>query len=178
MTAVATPRRPRYRARSMIVAVDVQYGVTAVTTAVVGWRAWPDATAALERVERHASPPAPYVPGAFVERELPYLRAALAGVTASLETIVIDGHVWLGVDRKGLGAHLYDVIGVPVIGVAKSAFVGAPSLAVVRGASARPLHVTAAGIDPAVAAAAIASMHGPFRLPTLLKRADSLARTR
>ena len=90
----------------MIVALDVQYGVTAVTTAVVGWHAWPDATAALERVERHASPPAPYVPGAFVERELPYLLAALASVTAPIETIVIDGHVWLGPDRPGLGVHV------------------------------------------------------------------------
>lgn len=162
----------------MIVALDVQYGVTAVTTAVVGWRAWPDATAALERVERHASPPAPYVPGAFVQRELPYLLAALAGVTAPIETIVIDGHVWLGVDRKGLGAHLHDHTRLPVIGVAKNAFVGAQALPVIRGDSAKPLHVTAAGIDPAAAAAAIASMHGPYRLPTLLKRADSLARTR
>ena len=162
----------------MIVALDVQYGVTAVTTAVVGWHAWPDATAALERVERHASPPAPYVPGAFVERELPYLLAALASVTAPIETIVIDGHVWLGVDRKGLGAHLHDRTHLPVIGVAKNAFVGAPSLPVIRGDSARPLHVSAAGVDPAAAAAAIASMHGPYRHPTLLKRADSLARTR
>lgn len=162
----------------MIVALDVQYGVTAVTTAVVGWQAWPDATAALERVERHASPPAPYVPGAFVERELPYLLAALAGVTAPIETIVIDGHVWLGVDRKGLGAHLHDRTRLPVIGVAKNAFVGAPAIPVIRGDSAKPLHVTAAGLDPAAAAAAIASMHGPYRLPTLLKRADSLARTR
>ncbi len=162
----------------MIVALDVQYGVTAVTTAVVGWHAWPDAAAALERVARHASPPAPYVPGAFVERELPYLLAALADVTAPIDTIVIDGHVWLGVDRKGLGAHLHDHTHLPVIGVAKNAFVGAPSLPVSRGDSARPLHVTAAGLDPTAAAAAIASMHGPYRLPTLLKRADSLARTR
>jgi deoxyribonuclease V len=162
----------------MIVALDVQYGVTAVTTAVVGWHAWPAAAAALERVERHASPPAPYVPGAFVERELPYLLAALAGVTASIDTIVIDGHVWLGVDRKGLGAHLHDHTRLRIIGVAKNAFVGAPSLPVIRGDSARPLHITAAGTDPAAAAAAIASMHGPYRLPTLLKRADSLARTR
>jgi len=162
----------------VIVALDVQYGVTAVTTAAVGWHAWPDATAALERVARHATPPAPYVPGAFVERELPYLLAALADVPAPIATIVIDGHVWLGPERPGLGAHLHSRVAIPVIGVAKNPFVGAPAVPVIRGDSARPLHVTAAGIDPATAAAAIAAMHGPFRLPTLLKRADSLARTR
>jgi deoxyribonuclease V len=46
---------------------------------------------------------------------------------------------------------------------------------VVRG-GARPLHVTALGLDAADAAARVAAMHGPYRLPTLLKRADQLAR--
>ena len=104
----------------MIVALDVQYGVTAVTTAAVGWHAWPDATAALERIARHATPPAPYVPGAFVERELPYLLAALADVPAPIATIVIDCHVWLGPELPGLGAHLHSRVAIPVIGVARS----------------------------------------------------------
>ncbi|MBK9034355.1 MAG: endonuclease V [Myxococcales bacterium] len=160
----------------MIVCVDVQYGVTAVTAALVGWHAWPDATAACELVDRHPPDPAPYVPGAFYQRELPYLAAIIARAPAPVTTIVIDGHVWLGPDRGGLGVHVHHRFGVPVIGVAKSAFVGAPALPVVRGGSARPLHVTAIGVEPAVAAAQLAAMHGPFRLPTLIKRADSLAR--
>lgn len=163
-------------APGMIVCVDVHYGAAAVTTALVGWHAWPDASAACERVDHHAGAPAPYVPGAFFERELPYLIAIVAHAPAPVTTVVIDGHVWLGPDRPGLGVHVHRQLGVPVIGVAKSAFVGAPALPVVRGGSARPLHVTAIGLDPVAAAAAIAAMHGPFRLPTLLKRADALAR--
>lgn len=52
----------------------------------------------------------------------------------------------------------------------------AGSVAVVRGASTNPLHVTAADLDPAAAAAHILSMHGPHRLPTLLTRVDRLCR--
>jgi deoxyribonuclease V len=47
---------------------------------------------------------------------------------------------------------------------------------VVRGASARPLHVSAIGIDPREAAARVRAMHGPYRIPTLIRRADALAR--
>lgn len=45
----------------MVVAIDVQCGGTAVTTAVVGWRAWTDAAPAWTRVDRHPGAPAPYV---------------------------------------------------------------------------------------------------------------------
>jgi deoxyinosine 3'endonuclease (endonuclease V) len=79
--------------------------------------------------------------------------------------------------RPGLGAYLSSAIGVPVIGVAKTQFVSANAIRVVR-ASTRPLYVTGVGIDPAEAASHIASMHGPYRLPTLLKLVDSRARGR
>ncbi len=45
-----------------------------------------------------------------------------------------------------------------------------------RDSSKRPLIVTAIGIDESVAAKHIASMHGPYRIPTLLKWADHLSR--
>jgi deoxyribonuclease V len=38
------------------------------------------------------------------------------------------------------------------------------------------LFVTAAGIAPPRAADLVRSMHGPHRIPTLLKRTDQLAR--
>jgi deoxyribonuclease V len=123
---------------------------------------------------RSATPPAAYAPGRFYQRELPYLLGVLAGMTPEL--VVIDGNVWLANHAPGLGARLHAEIGVPVVGVAKNSFRGAPAIAVVRGASAKPPHVTAAGIDPAVAADRVRAMHGEFRIPTLLKRADSLAR--
>ncbi len=160
----------------MFVCVDVQYGATAITAALVGFRAWTDATSALELVDAHVPDPAPYVAGAFFERELPYLVAIVGRVTEPIEAIIIDGFVWLGPDRPGLGVHVHERFAVPVIGAAKSRFRGATPVPVVRGASAQPLLITAIGIDPSVAAVHIAAMHGPFRIPTLIKRADSLAR--
>ena len=98
-----------------------------------------------------------------------------------VETIIVDGYVWLGPEnRPGLGAHLYEALGkqVPVIGVAKSMFRGATNAeAVLRGRSRRPLYVTAAGMDPVIAAKNIQGMHGPHRIPTLLKRVDQLCRS-
>jgi len=166
----------------MIVAVDVHYGVRAVTTAAVGFAAWTDARAAFEEVVGDPTPPRPYQPGEFYQRELPYLLTILATVTRRhpIATVVIDAHVWLDGGRPGLGAHLYRALDgrLAVVGVAKSAFRGAPAIAVVRGTSKQPLYVSAAGLVPPEAAARIAAMHGPHRIPTLIKRADSLARER
>jgi deoxyribonuclease V len=79
---------------------------------------------------------APYVPGQFYQRELPPLRAVLAGVTG-IELLVIDGYVDLAPDgRPGLGAHVHAEIGVPVIGVAKTPFAAAThAVPVTRGAA-------------------------------------------
>ncbi len=160
----------------MIVCVDVQYGPTAITAALVGFRAWTDASPALELVDSHVPDPAPYVAGAFFERELPYLVAIIGRVSEPIDAIIIDGYVWLAPGRPGLGVHVHERFGVPVIGAAKSRFRGATPVPIIRGMSTQPLLITAIGIDPAAAAAHIAAMHGPFRIPTLLKRADSLAR--
>lgn len=160
----------------MIVCVDVDYGSAAVVAALVGFHAWADEVAALELVDRHDAAPAPYTPGAFFERELPYVAEIVARVTDPIEVIVIDGYVWLGPERRGLGVYVHERCGAPVIGVAKSAFAGASAVPVVRGESARPLFVTAIGIDAALAAEHVRGMHGAFRIPTLIKRADSLAR--
>lgn len=64
----------------------------------------------------------------------------------------------------------------PVIGVAKTRFAGADAIEVVRGDSARPLYVTAVGIDAAHAARCVTGMAGEFRIPALLQRVDALAR--
>lgn len=120
---------------------------------------------------------APYQPGQFWRRELPPLRAVLAGVDR-LALLVVDGYVDLDpAGRPGLGAVAHEEFGVPVIGVAKNAFRGAThAVPVLRGASARPLFITAVGLPPAEAAAAVQRMAGPFRLPDALRRADALAR--
>jgi deoxyribonuclease V len=66
-----------------------------------------------------------------------------------------------------------------VVGVAKTRFAGAGGSAVpiCRGGSRSPLYITAAGADAIDAAGWVAAMHGPHRVPTLLKRVDRLART-
>lgn len=120
----------------------------------------------------------PYRPGEFFVRELPPLRAVLQGV-AGLGLVVVDGYVDLDASgRPGLGAHVQAEFGVPVIGVAKTAFRTAThAMPVLRGHSARPLFVTAAGMPLADAADLVRHMAGCFRLPDALRRADALART-
>jgi deoxyribonuclease V len=159
----------------MLCCVDVDYQPAGVTAAAVGFTEWGAELASVEVVVRSFDAPQPYEPGAFAKRELPYLQAVLARMPA-LDAILVDAYVWLGTDRPGLGKVLHDACGVPVIGVAKTRFEGATAIDIVRGDSARPLHVTAVGIDVAVVAEHVRTMHGEFRIPTLIKRADALAR--
>lgn len=162
----------------MLVCMDVDYRTEVSVAAGVLFREWTDGAEAGHVVER--GPPAePYEPGQFYRRELPHLLRLLAAVSEPLEALVVDGYVWLGEERPGLGAHLYEALGrrVPVIGVAKTAFhSSALARPVLRGQSQRPLFVTAVGLDAAEAAEHVRGMHGPSRLPTLLSRVDRLCR--
>lgn len=160
-------------------AFDVHYEPNATRVAAVGFVAWSDAQPSCERV-RLLPPAAPYVPGEFYRRELPPIRALLAELAEKPAVLVVDGHVWLQPGQPGLGAHLHAALGgrSAVVGVAKSAFGGVSGAwrEVRRGRSAQPLWVDAVGLPDEAAAAAVASMHGPFRVPTLLRRVDQLAR--
>jgi deoxyribonuclease V len=92
--------------------------------------------------------------------------------------MVVDGYVWLADCVPGLGGHLHAAVGGVVVGVAKTKFAGCTSaVPVYRGASRSPLYVTAAGAAAAEAAGWVAGMHGPYRVPTILKRVDVLARS-
>lgn len=159
----------------MIAAVDVDYRDPDAVAACVTFSSWSDARPSGEHVERVRNVAA-YVSGRFYQRELPCIRAVLerAGVRPAL--VIVDGHVWLTGQGPGLGAHLSDAIGVPVIGVAKTEYAGAPSIEVLRGTSEKPLYVSAIGVDPAQAATWIRTMHGEHRIPTLLQRVDRLCR--
>lgn len=165
--------------RTMLACVDVDYRDTHALAACVLFRDWLDARPAAEWTQRIA-PIAPYEPGQFYRRELPCLLAVLAPRLEELQTIVVDGYVWLRDEHSpGLGAHLYEALGrrIPVIGVAKTCFQSATAAQpVVRGTSKRPLYVTAAGLDRVTAAACIRRMHGNHRLPTLLKHVDRCCR--
>jgi deoxyribonuclease V len=166
-----------YSGGGVFVATDVHYLASgaARAAAVVA------ADAAFSRLiaDRVALVPEvePYRPGRFYRRELPPLRAVLGGLD-QMAVLIIDGYADLDPDgRPGLGARARDEFGVPVIGVAKSAFRTAThAIAVLRGASARPLYVTATGMPRTDAADLVRQMAGQHRLPDALHRVDSLAR--
>jgi deoxyribonuclease V len=164
----------------MKICLDVDYRGDHAVAAGVLFHDWTDAVAAGEVVERVSAVEA-YVPGQFFRRELPCLCAVLARVRDPIELILIDGYVWLADEAQpGLGGHLCETLGksTPIIGVAKSRFRSAGSaISVFRGNEAmRPLFITAAGMDVREAAGHVQTMHGPYRIPTLLKRVDSLCR--
>ena len=120
---------------------------------------------------------AAYIPGEFYRRELPCILALIQQINEALDEMIVDGYVMLG-DKPGLGQYLYESFDgtIPVIGVAKSKFRGSADAEVLRGESIHPLYVTSAGADLQEAAGKIRTMHGPYRIPTLLKRVDLLAR--
>jgi deoxyribonuclease V len=162
-----------------IAILDAAYTEQGAGVGCVLARGWTAAEAAA-RFTKHVSGAAlGYEPGAFYKRELPLLLDMIRGLALIPCAYVIDGYVWLGPCKPGLGARLYDALGrsAPVIGVAKTSFRGDTwSTPIIRGGSSRPLFVTAAGLDGAKAAELIAAMHGDHRIPTLLKLADRLAR--
>lgn len=158
--------------------VDVDYHTTGACAAAVTFRDWSDAKAVDEKTV-HIFEVAPYVPGEFFRRELPCLLAVLKTLPA-IKTVVIDGYVWLDNESTlGLGGHLYQALGqrVQVVGIAKTKFRGAIEVCeVLRGSSTRPLYVSAAGIEAALAADCVRSMHGNHRIPSLISRVDYLCR--
>jgi len=163
----------------MLACVDVDYRAVGAVAACVLFESWTTGESAGEIVER-INEARPYEPGAFYKRELPCILAVLDNGRQPVRGIVVDGYVWLGdTQTPGLGARLYESLQqrVPVIGVAKTRFgQGEAASAVYRGRSRQPLFVTAAGMPVEDAARDITRMHGRFRIPTLLKRADQLCR--
>jgi deoxyribonuclease V len=161
----------------LFVATDVHYLETGgARAAAVGY-----ADAAFSRLTQDRAELVPeiqpYQPGRFYLRELPPLHAVLDGL-AGMALLVVDGYADLDPDgRPGLGAYAHEEFGVPVIGVAKTAFRTAThAIPVLRGTSARPLYVTAAGMPRTDAAELVRRMAGPHRMPDALRRVDTLAR--
>ena len=159
--------------------IDVDYQGPCALAACVVFDGWCDATPQAKH-KKTITDVAPYVPGQFYLRELPCLLAVLGELAAPPELVIVDGYVWLDNDHHpGLGAYLYDALQqqVVVVGVAKTRFARSNvAIEVLRGDSRKPLYVTAAGMDPETAAEHIAAMHGPFRIPTLLKLVDQLSK--
>ena len=160
----------------MIVATDVHYQNRAGNAAALVFDTWDASTAVAKYVEA-TRPVLDYQPGLFFERELPCLLNVLAVVAEPYDTVIVDGHVWLA-DQPGMGHHLYEALNrqVAVVGVAKRPFHEGRATEVLRGNSQTPLYVTAIGVDLELAVERVRTMHGPFRLPTLLKQVDTLCR--
>jgi deoxyribonuclease V len=160
--------------------VDAHYDRDRTTAACLVFRNWPDA-APIEIIKIMGPAAATYQSGRFYRRELPILLEILQAAGEEFETVVIDGYVHLqAIIGKGLGAHLHEALayGPPVVGVAKTPLAVADRFVpVYRGKSRRPLFVSAIGCPVEEAAQCILSMHGPYRLPTLLKQTDQCART-
>jgi deoxyribonuclease V len=159
--------------------VDVHYlssGGARAALVLAGDRAYSRITGRKTAFVPHV---AAYVPGRFFQRELPPLRAVFDGVTG-IELLIIDGYVDLAPEGKpGLGARVHAVLGVAVVGVAKTPFATAThALPVLRGQATRPLYVTAAGMPAAEAAELVRGMSGEFRIPDALREVDALARGR
>ncbi|MCV2484923.1 endonuclease V [Flavobacterium sp. SH_e] len=123
-----------------------------------------------------------YIPGEFYKRELPCILSLLKQIDLStIEAIVVDGFVYLDDEEKyGLGGYLYEKLNkkIPIIGVAKTNFASIEKnkKALFRGDSKKPLYITSIGIDLEEAYKKVESMHGEFRMPTLLKELDRLTK--
>lgn len=163
----------------MIAIIDVQYSENIAYAVCLLFQQWEDDNA-YDEIKVKIDDIEKYCPGEFYKRELPCILALLEQVKVKLDYIVIDGYVWLDENgKKGLGGYLTESLEseIPIIGVAKNSFNrGEHAIAIQRGDSQKLLYVTSAGISKEEAAEFIKSMHGKFRLPTLIKAVDTAAR--
>lgn len=165
----------------MKIVIDVGYDGSSANAASLSFQNWNDHQPIKSHKNLIQNIEA-YEPGKFFKRELPCLLESLKNYDLKkVDTIIVDGFVWLNSDRKkGLGAYLFEALDekIPIIGVAKRKFHGENIFmkTIERGESKNPLFITAEGIELQQAANLIMSMHGKFRIPTLLKEVDKLSR--
>lgn len=123
-----------------------------------------------------------YKPGEFYKRELPCILSLLKKIKIdNIDLIIVDGYVYLDDNLKlGLGGHLYKNLegNIPIIGVAKTNFktLKEAKKEIIRGNSEKPLYITSIGIELNEATKLIKNMSGQYRMPTLLKKLDSLTK--
>lgn len=162
----------------MFCCTDVAYTDTRAVASGLVFENW-DSAVALEAVSVRIPTVAPYRSGHFFERELPCLLKLFESLPYPVDCLIVDGFVWLGPGRPGLGCYLYEALNgkVPVVGVAKNSFQGNSLAAPVqRGGSRKELWVTSQGIDLQEAVDGVRAMDGAYRNPTLLKAVDRACR--
>lgn len=164
----------------MILAFDTYYFENKAKTVCISFDDWSDEenysvdTETIENIEEYQS-------GEFYKRELPCILSLLNKIEIkNITTIIVDGFVYLDDDKRpGLGGHLYNQFNnVPIIGVAKTNFatLDKNKRQLHRGKSTKPLYITSIGIDLDEATELIKNMNGQNRIPTLLKKLDTLTK--
>src|SRR5688500_1299461 len=111
----------------MKIAVDVQYHPHAAVAGCIGFLDWTDEVVSYAATVT-SDVTAEYEPGSFYKRELPPILELLATLPFRPELVIVDAYVDVGDGKPGLGRRLHDAISLPVIGVAKSPFAGAPAI--------------------------------------------------
>ncbi|WP_422103982.1 endonuclease V [Winogradskyella sp.] len=162
----------------MILAFDTYYFDTKAKTVCLSFETWTDAKPK-QLVSEIIEGVAAYESGEFYKRELPCILSLLNRFDLdAIEFIIVDGYAVLNNEGKlGLGGHLFETLNkkTPIIGVAKSRFNGNNrySRELFRGKSKNPLYISAKGVALDLAFNLIQSMHGDYRIPTLLQILDS-----
>jgi deoxyribonuclease V len=164
----------------MIACLDVQYAESGACAAALVFECWESEKPILEK-QIYLHKIEKYEPGSFYKRELPPLLELLSHLPSQPDILLIDGYCDLSADgMPGLGARLFEQLPYSpvIVGVAKNRFKGTlHAKEVFRGDSSRPLFVTSIGITKEEAAEKVAAMHGKYRIPTMLKAVDNLARS-
>ena len=165
----------------MILALDTYYFENKAKTVALEFSNWSDNietarySEVLENIEE-------YISGEFYKRELPCILSLISKIDVKkIEFIIIDGYVFVDDNSKlGLGGFLYEKLNkkIPIIGVAKTDFISLTKnkISLLRGKSKNPLFISSIGINLNEVTDKIKQMSGEFRIPTLLKKLDTLTK--
>ncbi|HIP47769.1 MAG TPA: endonuclease V [Lutibacter sp.] len=162
----------------MIIAFDTYYFDNKAKTIGVSFNSWDDENHQ-EIYSEIIEGIAEYEPGSFYKRELPCIISILKNINLDeIDIIIVDSYVILDDNGKlGLGGHLFEKLNkqIPIIGVAKTGYHSNKlnTKPLLRGESKKPLYISAIGIELNLAYENIKSMHGKYRMPTLLQLMDS-----
>ncbi|MBB4805394.1 exodeoxyribonuclease-5/deoxyribonuclease V [Chryseobacterium defluvii] len=165
----------------MIYAFDTYYYEDYANTICIAFEDW-NSEKESDIFREETSITSNYESGAFYKRELPCILSLLKKIELKEgDIIIVDGYVTLNEEGKiGLGGYLFDALEQKflVIGIAKNEFTSPDPLRriIYRGESKTPLFLTAKGADVDILVSKIEQMHGPYRIPTLLKKLDQLTR--
>ena len=175
----------------MIIAFDTYYYNGYSYTVGGVFESWASSDVSYYVTSKRMCIDAEYKSGELYKRELPSIMQCLSMVNLdNIDTIIVDGYVWLSEDgkelTKGLGARLDDSLQhlrnatKNIVGIAKNPYhVKIPNCFEIKHGleSDKPLYVTCSNPDYAEHYSVLVSrMHGDYRIPTILKLVDTKTR--